>query len=72
MAFERPKPNYTAEEYVELIGNCDSPEQLNDIDTLIREDKKCFDFYQYIDIRMAYTFRKISFGLEEAEDRLLK
>lgn len=63
-------PNYSLDEYLLLIDECDSDEELRTIDNLINEDreKSCFRTQEYIDIRMRYTFKKISIEMKKDQE----
>lgn len=65
------KPNYPLEEYLLLIEQCESLDGLRVIGSLLDEDRKnrCFEIFEYFDIRLAYTF-KMACLTEAAAKRL--
>ncbi len=64
------KPNYTPEEYLLLIQECESSEELRLIGEQIEEDKRnrCFPAFDYIDVRIAFSLRLISLSALNAGD----
>lgn len=68
----KPIPGYTYDEYLSMIAECKSMDELRILNESLTEDgkKRCFDIYEYMDLRMSYTFRMIALQMGELSDNL--
>jgi len=65
--------NYSFKEYMLLISLADSKEELDLIDSQMKEDRetKAVDVFQYIDLKAAWILRLTKITIDEAERNLL-
>lgn len=67
-----PEPNYTYEQYLQLMAGAGSTEEMKTIEELLLEDQQNhnFDVMQYIELRGHYVLRFTQLQLNEHKDRL--
>lgn len=69
MAIQKAKPTYSYEQYLTMIEQCNSLEELRLVREQFEGEQNLFkDMFEVIDIKSSMTFKLVSLNLQRADE----